>query len=47
MHIPVLLKETLSILQPEKDKNYIDATFGEGNLSFEIVKLIKPKVASI
>jgi len=43
MHIPVLLKETLSILQPEKDKNYIDATFGEGNLSFEIVKLIKPK----
>jgi 16S rRNA (cytosine1402-N4)-methyltransferase len=43
MHIPVLLKETLSILQPEKDKNYIDATFGEGNFSFEIVKLIKPK----
>jgi len=43
MHIPVLLKETLTILQPEKDKNYIDATFGEGNFSFEIVKLIKPK----
>ena len=43
MHIPVLLKETLEILEPEKNKNYIDATFGEGNLSFEIVKLIKPK----
>jgi 16S rRNA (cytosine1402-N4)-methyltransferase len=43
MHQPVLLKETLTILQPEKDKNYIDATFGEGNFSFEIVKLIKPK----
>ncbi len=43
MHIPVLLKETLEILEPERNKNYIDATFGEGNLSFEIVKLIKPK----
>jgi len=42
MHIPVLLKETLEILEPEKNKNYIDATFGEGNLSFELIKLIKP-----
>lgn len=37
-HIPVLLSEVLEFLEPENGGKFIDATFGEGNFSFEIVK---------
>lgn len=43
MHIPVLLNKVLEILNPKKNENFIDATFGEGNVSLEIVKLIYPQ----
>lgn len=38
MHIPVLLKETIEILNPKPNENFIDATFGEGGISLEIAK---------
>ena len=49
MHIPVLLEEVMNFLKPENGGNFIDATFGEGNFSFEIVKRArgKDKKASI
>ncbi len=43
MHTPVLLKETLEILNPKENENFIDATFGEGNVSFEILKRNSPE----
>jgi 16S rRNA (cytosine1402-N4)-methyltransferase len=36
MHQPVLLKEIIQILEPKENENFIDATFGEGGVSFEI-----------
>jgi 16S rRNA (cytosine1402-N4)-methyltransferase len=42
MHQPVLLKEIIEILKPKENENFIDATFGEGNVSFEIAKFNKP-----
>ncbi len=42
MHIPVLLKETLEYLNPQKGKNFIDATVGEGGHSFAILEKIRP-----
>jgi 16S rRNA (cytosine1402-N4)-methyltransferase len=38
MHQPVLLKEIIQILKPEEHQHFIDATFGEGGVSFEIAK---------
>ncbi|MBI5420818.1 MAG: 16S rRNA (cytosine(1402)-N(4))-methyltransferase RsmH [Parcubacteria group bacterium] len=43
MHIPVLLKETLEILDLQSNENYIDATLGEGGHTKEIIKKIGPK----
>jgi len=43
MHIPVLQKEVLGYLDPEPNENFIDATFGLGGHSKEILKKIKPK----
>ncbi len=40
MHIPVLKKEILE--QIEKNNNYIDATFGQGGHSKEIVEKVRP-----
>lgn len=37
-HKPVLLKEVIEYLNPEKGKKYIDATLGGGGYSFEILK---------
>ncbi len=37
-HQPVLLKETLELLQVRKDEKYIDATLGSGGHSLEIIK---------
>jgi 16S rRNA (cytosine1402-N4)-methyltransferase len=42
MHQPVLLKEIIEILNPKENENFIDATFGEGNVSFEIAKHNSP-----
>ncbi len=39
MHTPVLLQETIEALDVKKDKKYIDATFGEGGHSKEILKM--------
>ncbi|QXK91979.1 16S rRNA (cytosine(1402)-N(4))-methyltransferase RsmH [Neoehrlichia mikurensis] len=38
MHIPVLLKEVIDILSPQDDNIYIDATFGTGGYSREILQ---------
>ncbi|MCD6550560.1 16S rRNA (cytosine(1402)-N(4))-methyltransferase RsmH [bacterium] len=43
MHIPVLQKEVIKYLNPEPNKNFIDATVGEGGHSLEIIEKIKPK----
>ena len=37
-HIPVLLKEVVEFLNPQKGKKYIDATLGFGGHSVEIIK---------
>ncbi len=42
MHIPVLLKETIEILEPKENENFVDATFGEGGHSLEILKYTEP-----
>lgn len=38
MHTPVLLKETIDALDIQEGKKYIDATYGEGGHSEEILK---------
>lgn len=38
MHIPVLLKEAIDLLNVRKDSRYIDATLGLGGHSLEILK---------
>lgn len=38
MHTPVLLKEVIKALDIKEGKKYIDATFGEGGHSLEILK---------
>lgn len=43
MHKTVLLKETLEILEPKQNENFIDATFGEGGLSLTLIEYLKPK----
>lgn len=42
-HKPVLLKEVIEALKVEKNKNYIDATIGEGGHTREILKRNRPK----
>lgn len=42
MHIPVLLKEAIEILDPKEGEFFIDGTFGEGGHAREIAKLIAP-----
>jgi 16S rRNA (cytosine1402-N4)-methyltransferase len=43
MHIPVLLKETIEYLNVKPNTNFIDATFGEGGHSLEILKNNGPR----
>jgi len=43
MHKPVLKKEVIELLNPKPNENFIDATFGEGGHTKEILKKIKPK----
>ncbi len=44
-HIPVLLKEVIEFLQPQKNQNFIDATLGMGGYSREILLNTEPKGA--
>lgn len=37
-HVPVLLQEVITFLNPQKGKKYIDATIGGGGHGFEILK---------
>lgn len=41
-HIPVLLKETIEILDPKPGEFFIDGTVGSGGHSTEIIKRISP-----
>jgi len=43
MHIPVLQKEVLQILDPKPDQNFIDATIGLGGHSKAILQKTGPK----
>ncbi len=42
MHVPVLLKEVLEYLDPKPNRNFIDATVGDGGHAKEILKLTAP-----
>lgn len=42
MHKPVLIKEVLEYLNPQKGENFIDCTFGFGGHSLAILKKIEP-----
>lgn len=42
MHIPVLLKEVIAGLNPQKNENFIDATIGQGGHTFAILEKNKP-----
>jgi len=43
MHKPVLVKEVIKFLNPQRNQNFIDATYGFGGHSKELLKYIKPK----
>jgi 16S rRNA (cytosine1402-N4)-methyltransferase len=43
MHLPVLKKEVLEILDPKPNQNFVDATFAEGGHTIEILERTKPK----
>ncbi len=43
MHIPVLLKEVIEILNPQKNENFIDCNLGEAGHTIEILKKTEPK----
>ncbi|BCX15173.1 MAG: ribosomal RNA small subunit methyltransferase H [Candidatus Parcubacteria bacterium] len=42
MHTPVLLQESLSFLEPKKNENFIDATFGLGGFSLALCQYLMP-----
>ena len=42
VHIPVLLKETLTMLDPKPGENFIDGTFGGGGHSQAVLEKIRP-----
>lgn len=43
MHISVLQKEVIEYLQPDRNDNFVDATFGLGGHTMAIVSKIKPE----
>lgn len=43
IHQPVLVKEVIEIFNPQANQNYIDATFGFGGHSLEILKKTSPE----
>lgn len=46
-HIPVMLKEVIEYLKPQDGKVYVDATFGNGGYSREILKTANCHVIAI
>ncbi len=42
MHIPVLLKETIDLLNPQPNQNFVDGTLGEGGHSAAILERTTP-----
>ncbi|MGH6778778.1 MAG: 16S rRNA (cytosine(1402)-N(4))-methyltransferase RsmH [Bradyrhizobium sp.] len=46
-HAPVLLREAVSLLEPHGDGTYVDATFGAGGYSREILKTERARVIGI
>ena len=42
MHIPVLTKEVLELLDPSQNENFIDCTVGEGGHATLILERNKP-----
>ena len=42
MHVPVLLKEVISYLDPQPNENFVDGTFGEGGHSLAILENTSP-----
>ena len=42
LHIPVLVKEVLELLDPKENENFIDTTIGEGGHAIEILERTKP-----
>jgi len=42
MHVPVFLKEVIDYLNPQVNKNFIDATAGEGGHGLAILKKNSP-----
>ena len=46
-HFPVMLKEVLEALNPEDDKLYVDATFGNGGYSEAILQKANCKVVAL
>jgi 16S rRNA (cytosine1402-N4)-methyltransferase len=42
MHVPVLLKEVISCLDPKPDENFIDCTFGQGGHAKAILEKTAP-----
>ncbi|MFA5076428.1 MAG: 16S rRNA (cytosine(1402)-N(4))-methyltransferase RsmH [Patescibacteria group bacterium] len=43
IHVPVLLNEVISYLDPQPGQNFIDATLGGGGYTLEIAKRISPQ----
>ncbi|GIW66773.1 MAG: ribosomal RNA small subunit methyltransferase H [Candidatus Parcubacteria bacterium] len=42
-HQPVLLEKIIQVLEPTANQNFIDATFGEGHLSFVLAEKTSPE----
>ena len=46
-HFPVMVNEVVSFLEPKKEKNYLDCTFGQGGYSRKILESAECKVCAI
>jgi 16S rRNA (cytosine1402-N4)-methyltransferase len=43
MHLPVLKEKVIEYLDPKKNENFVDCTFGEGGHTKEILKKNVPE----
>ena len=46
-HLPVMVNEVVSFLEPKKEKIYLDCTFGQGGYSRKILESAECKVCAI